>query len=65
MTRFVAGYQVSPYGTMAYWSEIMRMPRQRRINAINWALRWNYISTTAAQELNALLDRRLLCCNLT
>jgi len=54
------GY-ITAYGTMAWWSEIMRLPRQQRINRIGWALRWNYISATAAQELNELLDRRLEC----
>jgi len=52
------GY-ITAYGTMAWWSEIMRLPRQQRINHIGWALRWNYISATATQELNALLDRRM------
>jgi len=55
------GY-ITAYGTMAWWSEIMRLPRQQRINRIGWALRWNYISATATQELNALLDRRMTEC---
>lgn len=41
---------------MGYWSEVMQMPRQRRVNAIRYSLRQGDITPSAARKLNELLD---------
>ena len=52
-------HETSIIGDMSYWTWVMRLPRQRRMNQIRWALRWNHISKSAASKLNEILDAHL------